>query len=230
MLALVAVLLTTISSASGFDLRGQATTLDGKQVLYSEVHNVTVDEEGLNKKVQTEYFKADGTLLGRMTSEFGKSKTVPSIQFEDLRFKIKESLRWEGDGDRVCLRSEKEGEGPKEKCFKANPKMVAGQGFDNFVKINFQKLIDDTVPLSFGVVTERDFFSFKGHVKSKPGEVPVRFGIRLSNMFLRMFLDELVVEYDPITKHLLSYRGLSNLKSDEGKAQKVWIKYEVRKP
>ena len=108
--------------------------------------------------------------------------------------------------------------------------MVAAQGFNNFVILNFEALKSGTVPLSFGVLSERDFFSFKGSQRAEPSANTVQFGIEISSFFLSLFLKELLVEYDVKTKHLVSYKGLSNLLTDQGKSQSVLIKYEEAKP
>lgn len=217
-------------SSFALELRGVASSLDEKQQLYVEVHTITLNDKNLNQKIESEYKKLDGKVFARMSTDFSKNETLPTIEFEDFRFNKKESLRWDEDGKYVRFQIAQNGKVEKEKSFEVKQGMVAGQGFDNFVKINFQKLIEGIVPMSFGVLSQSDFYTFKGHEKGKADNGVTKFGIRLSNLIFRMFSDELLLEYDSQTKQILSYRGLSNLLSDQGKSQNVFIKYEPVKP
>jgi len=215
--------------ASAYELKGLATSMDGKQKIYYEAHNITLDEKGLNKKIETKYSNPDGKVFATMVSDFSKNPTVPIVVFEDERFKKKEELFYK-DEKTIVLRSQVEGEKAKTAEFELKQGMVAAQGFNNFVILNFEALKSGTVPMKFGVLSERDFFSFKGSKRAEPSSGTVQFGIELSSFFLSLFLKELLVEYDVKTKYLVSYRGLSNLLTDEGKAQNVLIKYDEAKP
>lgn len=216
--------------ASPKELRGIATSVDGKMHVYTEVHNITVDEKGLSKKIETKYLKPDGKLFAEMTSDFSKNATIPEVKFLDKRFDKAEELIFKDKEAFVVFKSSTGTQTPKVKEVKIEKNMAAGQGFDNFVKINFDSIKEGSVPLVFGVLSEMDFFSFKGYKKSELEGNRVQFGIDLSSFLFRLFSSELILEYDNKTKQILSYKGLSNLLTDEGKGQNVLIKYEVATP
>lgn len=136
----------------------------------------------------------------------------------------------EAGGSSAIFRTTLKGKAPEEKKYEVKKDMVAGQGFDNFVKMNFEKMATKPVSFSFGVLSEMDFFSFDGYRKAEATDKVARFGIRMRSLLLRLFSNELLLEYDRDSRRLISYRGLSNILSDEGKSQEVYIKYESAKP
>lgn len=215
--------------ATTLELKGVATRLDSKEPLYLEVHNITLNPSGLNQRIETKYFKPDGTQFAEMTSDFSKHPTVPEVKFTDLRFKKSEQITLNKTDNVVVFKSITENEKANTKEIKLQKHMAAAQGFDNFVKINFDKLSTSTVPLSFGVLSEMDFFSFNGYKRNDVNTQIVQFGIKLRSLLYRLFASELVLEYDTKTKQILSYKGLSNLLADDGKTQNVHIRYEHSK-
>jgi hypothetical protein len=225
---LVTILLSSLTIWS-LELKGIAKTMDKKEVLYTEIHQITKLENGLNKFIDTKYLDKDGKIFATMRTDFSKSFVLPSIFFEDTRFNLKEQLSWDEDGKHVRLKVI-DPKGTQEKKFPVNDKMVAGQGFDNFIKTNYESMQKNPLPIKFGVLSAMDFYSFNSYQKGKESEKSDKFGISLSNIVLRLFADELLVEYDPKTKQLLSYRGLSNIMSSSQKSQNVHIDYEVVRP
>lgn len=226
---LVTTLLLSVFTSWSLELKGIAKSMDKKEVLYTEVHQITKNENGLNKFIETKYIDKDGKVFATMRSDFSKSPVLPIISFEDTRFSLKEELSWDDDGKHVRLKIT-DPKGAQEKKFPVTDKMVAGQGFDNFIKTNYESMQKKALPIKFGVLSAMDFYSFKGYQKEKASSKSDKFGISLTNLVLRLFADELLVEYDPKTKQLLSYRGLSNIMSPSQKSQNVHIDYEVVNP
>lgn len=227
---MLALMLTLLSSLTGFsaELKGVAKSLDGKKILYLESHRITLDGEGHNKVIESQYMRPDGVVFARMTSDFSNNKTVPEIVFDDLRFKKREELSFLKDGKTILLKKNVDGKF-EQKTFPIEQSMVVGQGFDNFIKINFKKLTEDSVAIFFGVVTKLDFFNFTAQKRSLAQE-RVTFGLNINNRFFRLFLSELKVEYDTKSKQLVKYVGLSNLPDDSGRDQNVLIDYEKMVP
>jgi hypothetical protein len=226
LLSATAILCSTTTQA--LTLKGVAKSLDGKTTLYTELHQIVLDDKGENLKIDTSYAKPNGEVFAKMTSDFSKNKTVPIIFFEDLRLKKKEELTFSEDGKTITLKLVKNGKA-EEKNVPIKENMVVGQGFDNFVKINFEKLIKKSIGISFGVLAKLDFFNFTAKFRGETKETS-NFGINIDNVFLKLFLSELQVEYDTKTKQLVRYKGLSNLVSDSGDDQNVLIDYEKPTP
>lgn len=218
------VVFLTVSS-KGLELNGIATAPSGGEVIYTEVHAVVLGDNGLNKKIETKYYNKKGELFAEMTSDFSKHPKIPEVKFSDSRFAKNEELNYNPTDGQVVFKTTTKDKKTETKTYKVTDEMAAAQGFDNFVKINFEKLGQSSVPLRFGVLSEMDFFSFKGYKKKNVSKNVIQFGIELSSFLLRMFSSELVLEYDITSRRILSYKGLSNILSDEGKPQDVLIKY-----
>ncbi len=209
--------------AVALTFKGTARDLETRAIVYIEEHELELGEQGLVKNLRTRYLRPDGTPLASIVSDFSRHPTVPESTFEDLRFKRKETSTLSADGQQVTLRVQADGKELHNKTFKVQPSLVVGQGFDNFIRKNFAALAKDSIPLTFGVMAKADVYDFLG---TRRGDTEGSFGIKIDNMFLRLFLDELRVDYDPKTRRLLRYRGLSNITTDAGKDQKVDITYE----
>ncbi len=221
---LVSLVFAGIAQAK--ELRGIAKSLDGKKHLYSEVHQIETNEKGLNQKITSQYLTPEGKVFAQMTSDFSKNLTLPSIQFEDLRFDRKEELNLDLEKKKIVMSKTLKSKKTQNKSIPYEENMVAGQGFDNFIKLSFDKLSEKPTPLSFGVLSEMDFFNFMSFKKNAESPDKTHFSIRFKNFLLRAFVSDLLVEYDTTTKQLLSYRGLSNIPDDKDKSQNVFIQYE----
>lgn len=226
-LGLFLAFLLADSLAHALSLKGVAKSIDTDKIIYLEEHDIEVDEKGFNKRIQTKYFRPDGQLFAKMDSNFSKNILVPEIEFEDLRFKKKEFLS--SVEDKFIFKQKVEAQAEVIKELKSFSDAAAGQGFDNFIKFNFDQLQSKEIPLKFGVLSEMSFYSFEAYKKDTSGDL-VKFGISLTNPFYRLFAKELVVAYDLKTKQLKSYRGLSNILDDQSSRQNVQIDYEVVKP
>lgn len=213
--------------AWGVNLTGEARSLDGKEFLYTEKHRIELDSEGLNRKIETRYLRASGEEFARMKTDFSKDPLLPDILFEDLRFNRKEELLLINDGKTLLLKKTSSDGQVEEKKIPRRQDMVAGQGFDNFVKKNFESLQKKPRPLNFVVLANMDFFRFDGSHQGKVAEGLRRFGLRISSFMARLFVSEIQVDYSEQDKMLKAYRGLSNLTSDNGKQWLTFIEYKV---
>ncbi len=207
-------------------LRGNAFSIDSEKLIYIEEHRIKSDSQGLNEFIETWYKKPDGTLFATMTSDFSKSKFVPDIQFHDHRFDLKEEVHLDPDKKTLTIRiTKKDATKPKEKTLRFEPRMVAGQGFDNYLRAHFDALASGTLPMAFIVPSKLDFFKFDASMVTDSENGLRKLSLKVHNYFLRIFVQNLQVEYDKKTSRLLTYRGLSNLSDDKGDSFLVQIKY-----
>ncbi|MBN8537157.1 MAG: hypothetical protein J0M15_08885 [Deltaproteobacteria bacterium] len=193
------------------------------EILFHEKHEVEKDDSGLNKFIRVEYTKPDGIEFATMTSDFSKSKTVPDTTFEDKRFKTKYTIRLSNGF--VEFEEIKEFKSVSKKSIPFKDTMVASQGFDNFIRLNFALLETKSVEFNFGVLDSKAFYSLTGYRNPANSPEESEYGIRASNWFFRLFAGELKVVYDSKTKQLKSFAGRSNILDDLGKPQDVVISY-----
>lgn len=145
----------------------QAETLEGVakdktgKIVYLERHSIEKDESGLNKFIRVEYQRPDGTQFATMTSDFSKSKTLPETVFEDTRFKTTSVIRLAGG--LVEFEELKDGKSISKKTIPFKESMVASQGFDNFIRLNFTNLDQKPIDFNFGVLESKDFYSLTGY-------------------------------------------------------------------
>lgn len=220
MLILTLIIVTQFAQAE--TLEGVAKNKNG-DIVYLENHVIQLSSDGLNKFIRVEYTKPDGTQFATMTSDFSNSNTLPDTLFIDSRFKTKLSLRLSGKS--VDFEESQNDQPVSRKIIPYQESMVASQGFDSFLKMNFSKLQNESVDFKFGVLESKDFYSLTGYRKStKSGDV--EFGIKASSWVVRLFASELKVTYDSATKRLKSFSGRSNILDDSGRSQDVTINYQ----
>lgn len=222
-------LLLFASLVSAADLVGEATLIDSGKAVYTERHQITTGNDGRNRRIRSEYTRPSGEVFATKVTDFSKNPLLPDVVFEDRRFGLKEELILEDKGKTLLIRRNQTGAKTEETRLQTRPDMVAGQGFDNFLKIHFDDLQSKERPISFVVPPKMDFFRFDAIALPTESE-RVRFRLRASSFLLRLFADSIEVEYDRDTRRLLTYRGLSNLDSDDGKAQSVLIRYKTDRP
>lgn len=157
---LIVLILGSSNLCHALELKGTAKSIKTEQAIYTEEHSIQTDAAGFYKRVESIYKDTDGQIIAKMISDFSKDLMVPEIQFEDYRFKKKESLIFENK-ETLKFTIEEDGKSAKNKTLKYSKDMVAGQGFDNFVKKNFEALQEKNIPLNFGVLASMNFYQFK---------------------------------------------------------------------
>ena len=220
---LILVFLVLGLSAHADQLVGIATNLKDNSFLYKEVHQVTNDEKGHNKLIETSYQRKDGTVFAKIKSSFSKDEFIPDVEFEDLRFQRKESLFFDPDKKIIILKKAiKSASGPDkvtENTLKLEKNMVAGQGFNNFIKANFKKLLEkESYLVPFVVLNKLDFFRFDLAQKSAEKEITT-FSLKIHSFLLGAFVNEIQIGYNTQTQQIMTFRGLSNIQNDKDEPQ-----------
>lgn len=212
------------------DLVGVATHLKDRSFVYKEVHQITNDENGHNKQIQTSYQRQDGTIFAKIKSTFLKNEFVPDVEFDDFRFQRKETLTFDSEKNIIVLKKTiKSASGPDkftENTLKLEKNMVAGQGFNNFIKANFKKLLnEESFLVPFVVLNKLDFFRFDLNRKSEEKGITT-FSLKIHSYLLGAFVNEIQIGYNTQTQQIMTFQGLSNIQNDKDEPQEVLIKYE----
>ena len=213
---------------------GRAILPNG-DVSYLEKHEVHQTPEGKAVKVITKYFRPDGTTeFASLESYFdSRHEFLPRTIFEDQRFNHKEEVLFENNEETLVIRhTNLKTKKVNEERMKITEAMVHGQGYHNLVVKNLQNLkAKQKMALDFVVPSRQAYYRFdltflgKGvGVSAKSDWVALRLDI--NNWFLKMFADHISVEYDPTTKRLMTYSGLTNIPNDKGDNQSLLIRME----
>lgn len=218
---------------------GYAYAENGKTLLYTEHHEQTL-KDGRPQTWTVSYRSANaeimaaepGEVIARKKFDFSNNPTVPVYTLDLLREGYREGIRHDaskGDkGWRMIKRASKDASTETED-FKYDPPMAADSGFDPFVKENFKALMaGETVKFDFvaagrlGVVGLR---AYKVGETEFEGQPAVKFKAELGSLFRFVVDVSIEMTYDPKSKKLLQYQGVSNMHNAARDTFPVVIKY-----
>ena len=219
-------------TVSAMEFTGKAYDLKTDQLLYTENHKTNEDGEGFNTFIETDYRDKEGALIAKIRSDFTKNKFIPDVTFEDLRNQTKETQTLDLEKNEVTIvRNYLKTNKTKQRTFSVKKNMLGGQGFNNFLRANFEDLVNGkSIHVNFIVLASRDYFQFDIKRKSPPQNESVDFGLNVSSYFLKVFVSEIKTRYNIQTKRLMTFKGLSNLLNENGDPMKVRIEYEYKSP
>ncbi|HXN10474.1 MAG TPA: hypothetical protein VN859_04475 [Steroidobacteraceae bacterium] len=204
---------------------GTAQVRHSSQFLYGERHVLHYRGGQLSERVVL-YTCSDGSAFARKTVSY-VDPLAPDFVLEDSGNGLREGIRSGLDGRVVFFRphpSDAEQSGPLPRVMG----LVADAGFDEFVRSNWQRLIEgEALQMPFLVPSRLEDFGFQvQHLRSEtlagtPTEV---FRLRLSG-FWGWFLRGIDVYYSSAAHVLVHYDGLSDLRDPAGDPFKAEIDF-----
>jgi hypothetical protein len=220
---------------------GTAYSLDDNQVLYREDHTLTM-KDGQPIERTTLYYDADNQLFAeknnRYRSQFNNpdsnnadsnnadsdNPATPDFMLTDDRYGYSESM--EQDGKRWRVEYKEPEESGNKILSKPDYTPVIDAGFDEFVRAHWNDLMEgDTVNFSFAVPSRLEWIDFRLiPLAQKDGTLTVE--MRLKSRWIAWLLDPVFLSYDIKSKRLLTYRGLTNIRTIDGDGIKAEIRYE----
>jgi hypothetical protein len=219
---------------------GTAYSLDDNQVLYREDHTLTM-KDGQPIERTTLYYDADNQLFAeknnRYRSQFNNpdsnnadsnnadsdNPATPDFMLTDDRYGYSESM--EQDGKRWRVEYKEPEESGNKILSKPDYTPVIDAGFDEFVRAHWNDLMKgDTVNFSFAVPSRLEWIDFRLiPLAQKDGTLTVE--MRLKSRWIAWLLDPVFLSYDIKSKRLLTYRGLTNIRTIDGDGIKAEIRY-----
>ena len=219
---------------------GTAYSLDNDQILYREDHTLTM-KDGQPIERTTLYYDADNQLFAeknnRYRSQFNNSDSnnsdssntgsdnsaTPDFMLTDDRYGYSESM--EKDGKRWRVEYKEPEESGNKILSKPDYTPVIDAGFDEFVRAHWNDLMEgDTVNFSFAVPSRLEWIDFRLiPLAQKDGTLTVE--MRLKSRWIAWLLDPVFLTYDIKSKRLLTYRGLTNIRTMNGDGIKAEIRY-----
>lgn len=211
---------------------GYAYDLKTNQYLYTEVHAHQIENNKWLSGTMT-YFAPDGSKIGFKTMDFTADPYIPVYRL-DLNYNgYAEGIS--AVGDEIKLFKQASRDKPMETVSLGKQALMAGDsGFHSFITAHFDELMKgDSV--SFKLIASGQLDAYKFRLR-KIGETtfegkPAVNIIAEPNSLLRYLVDPLTITYDPVTKKLLEYRGVSNIHDPAtGKAYIARVIYPTTKP
>ena len=211
-----AVLLATAPQVERF--QGVARGSDGS-VAYVETHEVRISGGNVTS-AETRYDHPDGRTIARLVSAYAPGSFAPDYEFQDLRTGAREAVRRDPNGVRL-----QDGDRDRLLPLPVDVPLVAGQGLDRYARAHLDELSrGEVLEVSLALPGRLDAFGFRLRgEKLASGLVRVRF--EPTSFFLRILAPSLEGEYDPDTRRLVRYVGVSNVAAADGSPQKVEIAY-----
>lgn len=202
--------------------QGEARAADGGNLLYREQHLVRRDGDRIRERLVL-YRCTDGTAFARKHVDYDASRFAPDFALIDARDGYREGLERTAGGHQVWS-----GISAKpEPLAKDNGVLVADAGFDEFVRAHWTQLQDGKLPIRFVVPAyDRSLgFNVRGLGKSIiDGETVQRLSLKLGGV-LSLVSPEIEVDYDADDQRLRRFKGISNLRSDQGKPLMVRVDF-----
>ncbi len=211
---------------------GFAYDLQSGRYLYTEVHRQRV-EDGRWVGGTIAYYAPDGSRLGVKQLDFSADPYVPVYRMELRRPPYIEAIT--GNGRTIEMQRQVGSEGEVErKPLARGADMTADSGFHSYLLAKFDELMSgQTVRFRMVVAGSLDAFKFRARRIDDTrfeGRAAVRFKVELDSLF-RLLIDPLELTYDPQTRDLLEYRGISNLRDPaSGDAYVARIAYYSKPP
>jgi hypothetical protein len=228
-LAAAALALTT-ASAWAESFYGYAYELSSGKYLYTEVHDTTF-EGGKTVASTIRYYSPDGKEIGKKTLDYRADAFVPKFRYDLPGQNYSEGIT--SNGDPIALFKTSKGK-EKKKSIKREGLMAADSGFNHAIQDNLGKIVKgEAVNFRFVVAGQLDSYRFK---ISKAGDTTFdgKPAVKLlvqADSLLRYLAPDLNLVYDPATKRLLEYKGVSNIFDPAtGKAYNARIIYPAQPP
>ena len=183
------------------DIIGEARDPDSGELLYYEHYYCTDDQ----LKCSVFYLRPDDRLIASKRIDYQLSKKAPALSFRDFRLDRRVTI------DR------------------ADTDAVVDAGFDNFVRLQWQDLAEgEEVRFPFRMVGRDQPIDMRANKAGQCTDDKLCLNIRLDSWLLGSFIDPIQLTYDRGSQRLLRFKGISNLKTDQGRSQKVEIEYRYR--
>ncbi|MFI4979949.1 MAG: hypothetical protein ACHQIO_06340 [Nevskiales bacterium] len=191
---------------------GYAYDLASGKYLYTEVYREEI-ENGHWLSGHTSYYDAAGKRLGEKTLSFASDPYIPVYTLNLPGVGYSEGISSVGtDGVRMFKESREKGR-QTGSVPKVAP-MAADSGFHSFLYDHMPDLVaDKTLKFQFAAAGQLDSYSFRarkiGDIEFE-GKPAIQIKVDPDSL-LRYVVDPLILTYDPQSRRLLEYRGISNV-------------------
>jgi len=216
----------SVTGSQTLHYRGEAVSLDdNNKILYREEHQLQLtNQQPVSRRV--EYFNVDGELIAAKDNQYHQDPARPDFVLQDLRHNYREQATQQEKGLRLLLQEDNNQQSTLIR--EADYPLVIDAGFDDFVRQNWQQLIErKKVPFSFVSAARQDVINFTIEAtNASKTDQPLKLRMTLKSKLLSWLMDPIKLSYDRNTQCLLSYRGLSNIQSEQGAGQEVLIRYQ----
>ena len=236
-LALPALCLLFAAGAASADPQierfyGYGYDLQTGKYLYTEVYREDIDQ-GHWLSGHTSYYDVDGKRLGEKTLNFAADPYVPVYTLTLPGVGYSEGIsKVSPDGVEMFKESRDKGR-QTGRVDKVVP-MAADSGFHSYLYDHMPELVaGKTLKFTFAAAGQLDSYSFRARKIGDTqfeGKPAIQLKVEPDSL-LRLLVDPLILTYDPQSRHLLEYRGISNvINPATGKPYNIRMSYFSKPP
>ncbi len=198
------------------------------KLVYREFHYLKHDSKGKLLSARTEYKNPEGKILSTLDSDFTTNLTAPAhLQIDNIS-ETQYGIRYVNNQLTMFNQEKNKSEKTKIVQNSSNEGVLVGcQGLNYFVLENFDLIKSKKkLTISFLIPGNLDSFNFdlKLVKEYENGEIDLELSIH--SFWLKLFAPKLFVKYDRNKQRLLYYKGLSNIRDENGNFQDVEIEYK----
>jgi len=193
-----------------------------KKPVYTERHTAFYK----NGKLQTshnDYFDLSGKKIAELNSDYSKSLMMPTYVFQDFRTGIEEGLRYKA-GKYLIFRKKK-GKPEEVKPLDSVENIFSCQGWHYYLITNLHQLKKNSIKMNLIFPSRLDYYSFRIRPLDTT-EAMLKLRLEFDSWIIRLFTPHLDITYDKKKRKIVQYFGPSNILTDGGEIQNVYIVYE----
>ena len=212
-ITLFCLLLTSHLSANTLTFEGAAYKPGTDKLLYLETHTLELNNDRPISGT-VEYRLPSGEVIARKTNQYLDNPALTNFELQDVRNEYQEQAELTDKGWR--LSQTENGKTSSKRVGKPDYQPVVDAGFDEFVRANWDRLIDgDTVKFSFAVPARQEWIDFR-LIPDTITDTELSVEMKLKSRMLAWLLDPIRLTYDRSSKRLTRYQGLTNIQDPQG--------------
>lgn len=210
---------------------GYAYDLKSNRYLYTEVHQQHLSDGRWVGGTMT-YYDPQGRRIGFKTLDFARDPAIPLYHLTLDLTGYEEGI--DGIGDTLSLfKRHARGEPLERASVARGDATAADSGFHAYIRQHFAELMAGQT-LNFRLVAAGNLDAYKFRIRriddTRFEDAPaVRLKVEPDSL-LRFVVDPLELTYDPQSRKLLEYRGISNIHDSSGNPYTVRIDYYRQPP
>lgn len=216
-------------SSNSFSL-GEAFSLEDEKLLYREAH--CPRNYGLQREVF--YFDPQGESIAHKSLDYRHGSATPAFVQHNYQTDEKTGVRFKQSDIELFYRDNK-GVIAEKSLDLAQQKpelpIVVDAGFDSFIRKHWDSLIaGENRQFRFALPTRGQLVDLRVSTTScsYASERDQCFAMAMDNWLFRMLVDDIELGYDPESRQLTRYRGLSNIEDADGNGIAVDIRYSYQ--
>lgn len=205
---------------------GYAYAAGTKNLIYSEHHQEWWKGGRIMRDTVT-YRDADGSIIGEKHVDFRRGEVAPEFVLRNIQTGHSEAAS--ADSRKLEVRFRASQSAPvKTEALELPEGAIVDAGFDRFVENNWDALMrGDSFVRPFLVPSRLEFMDFRiRRIDDGSDESRAVFEMAVDSALLRLFAPAITVAYDPESRSLLEYDGVSNMRDSSGNNFDVKIRFD----